>query len=89
MYHDLTLSETAHRLELSKSYVSELETGRKKASIDVLERYARVFDMPVSSLMLFAENSRFPNGATSSRKYIAEKALKMLQWIDTIGGQQR
>ncbi len=58
VYHDLSLVEAAERVGLSKSYVSELEKGHKKVSMEVLEKYATAFDMPMSSLMLFAEKIR-------------------------------
>ena len=59
VYHDLTQAETARRVGFSKSYVSELESGNKKVSIEALERYAAAFKLPVSSLMiLMIENQR-------------------------------
>jgi transcriptional regulator with XRE-family HTH domain len=86
IYHDLTQAELARRLGLSKSYISEIESGRKKAGLDLLERYSIEFNIPASSLLLFAEHA---NGSTSSRDlrtYVAEKTIKMLDWIATITG---
>jgi transcriptional regulator with XRE-family HTH domain len=51
----LTQAELAEKLELSKSFISELEAGNRKPSIDVLEKYAGFFRMPLSSLVLFSE----------------------------------
>ena len=83
-YHDLNLSEVADRVGLSKSYISEMERGHKKVSIDVLEKYAEAFDIPMSSLMLFAERAEDGGVADNARVYIADKAIKMLDWIATI-----
>jgi transcriptional regulator with XRE-family HTH domain len=84
VYHDLTQAETARRVGFSKSYVSELESGNKKVSIEALERYAAAFKLPVSSLMIFAEHSENRNFTEDVRVYVAGKVLKMLDWISTI-----
>ena len=49
-------AELAEMLELSQSYVSELENNKKQPTMDVLEKYAKVFDMKKSTLLLFAES---------------------------------
>ena len=38
-------AELAKKLELSQSYVSELENGKKQPTIEVLDKYAKVFEM--------------------------------------------
>lgn len=78
-YHRMTRTEVAAKLGLSKSYVSELERG-KKPTIDVIEKYASAFNLPVSSLMMFAESS--DSGRTDRfRTLAAGKVLKMLEWL--------
>jgi transcriptional regulator with XRE-family HTH domain len=82
-YHRLSQAELADSLNLSRSFVSELEkSGGKKPSIDVLERYANFFKIPVSSLLLFAERSGSPDQREKSRNYAADKVLKMLEWLE-------
>ena len=84
-YHRLSQTELADRLGLSKSYISELEAGSKKASLDVLERYAEQFQIPMSSLMLFAERSADADFGERSRSFAANKVLKMLEWLSKAG----
>jgi transcriptional regulator with XRE-family HTH domain len=81
-YHRLTQVELASKLELSKSFLSELEKGHKKASIDVLERYANFFRIPLSSLLLFAERSENADFSERTRTFAAKKVLKMLEWLE-------
>lgn len=38
-------AELAKKLELSQSYVSELENGKKQPTMEVLDKYAKVFEM--------------------------------------------
>lgn len=82
-YHRLSQVELAERLGLSKSFISEIEKeGGKKPSIDVLERYAAYFRIPMSSLMLFAERTDVADFSERSRTYAADKVLKMLEWLE-------
>ena len=83
-YHHLSQTELAARLDLSKSYISELEAGTKKASLDVLERYAEQFQIPMSSLLLFAERSADANFGDRTRSFAASKVLKMLEWVSEV-----
>jgi transcriptional regulator with XRE-family HTH domain len=79
-YHRLSQTELAAKLGLSKSYVSELERN-KKPTIEVIERYAEAFSIPVSSLLLFAEQSNKAGVPEKVRVIAAGKVLKMLEWI--------
>jgi len=54
VYHDLSQVDAAERLGLSKSYVSEIEKGDKNVSMATLQKYSEAFDIPMSSLLLFA-----------------------------------
>ncbi|MGJ3627810.1 helix-turn-helix domain-containing protein [Sphingomonas sp. MMS24-JH45] len=57
VFHDLNKTQVAARVGLSKSYVTELERGDKKVTLEVLEKYASAFKIPVSSLMFFCGKS--------------------------------
>ena len=89
VYHDLNLSEASQRVGLSKSYISEMERGHKKVSLDVLQKYSVAFGVPMSSLMLFAEHVEDGRLSEESRVYIADKALKMLEWIAEVTAIER
>jgi transcriptional regulator with XRE-family HTH domain len=83
-YHRLSQVEVAQGLGLSKSFVSELEKeDGKKPSIDVLERYAAFFKIPLSSLLLFAEQVESPSIGERTRMFAANKVLKMLELLET------
>ena len=81
VFHDLNQSELAERLGISKSYLSELESGKKAPTLELLQNYANTFGMPLSSLLFFAENVNNSSKSERARAAIASKALKMLQWI--------
>lgn len=81
VFHDMNQTALAERLGISKSYLSELESGKKSPTLELLQKYAETFGMPLSSLLFFVENVNFPSRSDRVRSAIAGKALKMLQWI--------
>lgn len=79
-YHRISQSDLADRIGISRSYINEIEKGKKEPSIDVLRKYSDLFDIPVSSLMLFAERSN-DSKVDGARVFAADKVLKMLEWL--------
>lgn len=79
-YHRLSQSDLAEQINISRSYLNEIERNKKEPSLEVLKKYAERFEVPLSSLMLFAEQE---SGATfdKARVFVADKVLKMLEWV--------
>lgn len=63
----LSLSEAAKSLELSKSYLSEIENNKKTPTLDILEKYASEFNVPVSHILFFSENFDEYEGVISKK----------------------
>ncbi|RTL89274.1 MAG: XRE family transcriptional regulator [Hyphomicrobiales bacterium] len=84
VFHDLKQNELADRLGVSKSYISEVESGKKQPTIEIINKYASEFSIPASSILFFSEQLESGEGtkAANARKYIADKVLKMLNFID-------
>jgi transcriptional regulator with XRE-family HTH domain len=84
-YHQLKQNELASRLGISNSYLSEIECGNKPPTLELLQVYSTVFKIPVSSILLFSEQT-LDEGNPSSRSKLriasADKILKILEWID-------
>lgn len=81
VFHDLTQKELAEKLGISKSHLSEIESGKKIPTLDLLKRYSDVFDVSMSSIMFFAEN---PNGDVDIEKlrgFISSKVLAIMNFI--------
>lgn len=82
-YHQIKQVDLAKRLEIGNSYLSEIENGLKKPSIDLLQKYAVVFKIPVSSIILFSEKIEEPKRPSEKlRVAAADKILRLLEWID-------
>jgi len=80
VFHDMNQTALAERLQISKSYLSEIESGKKPVTLELLQKYADAFGMPLSSLLFFAE--QVEGGPREKvRTAIAGKVVKMLNWI--------
>lgn len=54
--HKLTQLQLSNKLNISRSYISEIEKGIKTPSYDVLKKYSNEFKVPVSIIFLFSED---------------------------------
>lgn len=49
-------SEMSEMLQISRSYLSEIENNKKQPSLDLLKRYSEIYGIKLSSLILLSEN---------------------------------
>ena len=84
VYHHISQKDLAEKLSISNSFLSELEHGKKSPTLDLLGKYSDLFNIPVSSILMFSE-SIDNNDGNSKRKvvvnYFADKVLKILEWM--------
>ncbi|ENU4057525.1 TPA: helix-turn-helix transcriptional regulator [Acinetobacter baumannii] len=83
-YHGISQSDLSIKLGISNSYLSEIEKGKKKPSLDILEKYSEQFDMPLSSLLFFSE--KLDEGqplsiATKFKLASAKKIIRLMEWL--------
>ena len=79
-FHGLSMGEAAARLSLSKSYISEIESGQKNPTLKVLEKYSEVFEIPASSILFFAETMKEGEGTNAfrTRKFLSKKIIQII-----------
>lgn len=82
IFHDLKQVELAERLGVSKSHICEIEKGTKTPSLDLVERYAHEFKLPVSSIMFFAEELPQAKAGERVRAKIAGKVIDILRFVE-------
>ncbi|MDP2761346.1 MAG: helix-turn-helix transcriptional regulator [Sideroxyarcus sp.] len=80
-FHQLSQVELAKRLGISNSYLSEIESGSKSPSVDLLDQYSVVFKLPLSSILLFSEQLEEATPGNKLRVKAADKVLKLLEWV--------
>lgn len=79
-------AELADMLEISQSYVSELENNKKQPTIEVLDKYAKVFGMKKSTLFLFAESLEIEKEKQDKKQRMAYAGMKLLKILEKVGG---
>lgn len=75
--HQIERADLAARLGISRSHLSELESGKKNVTLEVLKKYADVFDVPPSTFLSFMEALE---GESDLRRARARKLLSVLEW---------
>lgn len=79
-------AELADKLEISQSYVSEIENNKKQPTMDILDKYAIVFDMKKSTLLLFAESLEEDHQMKKDKKQrVAWAGVKLLKILEKVG----
>lgn len=85
VYHNITQKRLADDLRVSKSYICEIESGKKRAGLDILESYAAHFNVPLSSLFFFSEELDRRKLTDRVQGNVAMAALRLL---DAIAGRE-
>ena len=76
--------DLAERLDLSKSFISELEKKETEKNLawTFWKDMPHILKYPSLSLLLFAEGTDSKKANEKARLYATDKILKMLEWIE-------
>ena len=70
--------DMSKELDLSASYLSEIENGKKMPSLQILESYARVFNMKLSTIVLLTEEQDKLSQEGKAKIFVRQMMLKTL-----------
>lgn len=73
--HGLKVVELAQKLGMAKSHISELESGAKNPTLNVLKAYAVQFKINASEILLLAE---FLDNSKALDDYLCPKIKAMM-----------
>jgi transcriptional regulator with XRE-family HTH domain len=79
LYWGKSQAEMADEVKLSQPYLSEIESGRKEVTLEILQRYSERFKVPLSSLLLFAERIEGEPNPSRRKIFVAGKTLSFLK----------
>ena len=82
IFHGLKQIELSKELNISASYISEIEKNIKQPTILTIEKYSKFFSISPSSILLFSENLNEPKLSDKFRKISTKKILKIMQWLN-------
>lgn len=80
-YHNVKQNQFCKEIGVAPSYISAIEGGKKEVTLDIVNKYAAYFNMPVSSLMLFSENLQRESLSEKLRVNFADKMIKIMEWV--------
>lgn len=79
-------TELSALLEISPSYLSEIENSKKQPSYDLLERYSKVYGIKLSSLILLSENLEEAEKAGKGNILIRSMMMRLINNMsDNVG----
>jgi len=81
LFSQQTQSALAGQLGISKSYLSEIESGKKNPPLDLIDRYSKIYDIPSSQILLFSEQMTGVSTGEKVRVFSAKQMLRFMQWI--------
>lgn len=81
IFYGYKAKDLAKKLDISPSFISEIEKGRKNPTLELLNRYSETFNMKVSTLLLFSESleADAPNDIKHNVAGVGMKLLKILE----------
>lgn len=85
VYHDLSQTQLSYELGVSNSFLSEVESGKKVPSLEVLGKYSERFGIPMSSLLFFSESLDSNRLTSAVRSSVGKKVLALLEWASHTG----
>lgn len=71
--------EMSELLGISSSYLSEIENGKKKVSMNLLDRYSELFGLRVSTLVRFSEDYEDAELNNAGQKFITSLISKVIE----------
>lgn len=80
--YGMSARELSGELDISPSYLSEIETGKKVPNLQLLEKYSNIFDIRISSLLYFAEELEPQNAITDKRIKLRDKVMVLMQALE-------
>lgn len=78
LVYSMSAKDLAKELDISASYLSEIENNKKNPSIDLLEKYSNIFDIKTSSIILMAEDYLDSKKKSKSDLFIQRRMLNLL-----------
>ena len=83
VFNGLNQQELADALNISASYLSQIESGKRTPGMDTVQNISRQFRIPVSSLVFFAEQLESDNGKGDRQRRLAF-GRKILSGLNSI-----
>lgn len=76
-----TAKELSRELEISGSYLSEIENNKKAPSLELLQKYSEIFGIKVSSLILLSEDMEEATAENKGQDFIKHMMFRLVNFM--------
>ncbi|DAB10113.1 TPA: transcriptional regulator [Candidatus Gastranaerophilales bacterium HUM_16] len=82
VFHDKKIKDLAAELDVSPSFITDIEKGNKKPSLELVDKYAKVFNTTKSALLFFSEEIEKGASKSKCKMLIRDYMLKFLKAVE-------
>jgi len=88
VFNGMTQKEMADELQMSDSYLSQIESGKRTPTLETISSVSKTLRIPVSSLMFFAEQLGSDRGAEDRERRLAfgRRLIEFLSKVERTAG---
>lgn len=79
-------NEMSSELGISASYLSEIENNKKQPSLELLQKYADIYGIRLSSLILLSENMDEAEKSGKGTSFVRNLMAHLIQSMSAIAG---
>ena len=83
--HGYKAKDLAVLLDISPSYLSEIEGGKKNPNLELLEKYSETFNVKLSTLFLFTEKISDDTFGKKAKLTIRDKLFSLMKFLESHG----
>lgn len=85
IFHNIKQGEMAKALDIHTSFLSEIETGKRKPSLELIAKYAEHFSIRPSAILFFSEELDKKGTKGAMKEKIRELMLAFLKSVEAYG----
>lgn len=82
-----TGTELSKKLDISVSYLSEIENNKKSPSLEILQKCADIYGIKLSSLILLSENYSEAKERNKGDKFIRSMMINLINGLSRNAGE--
>lgn len=89
VFHDMNAKTLSEKLDISEAMLSKIEKNKAKPSIELLRKYAEIFNTTESALLMFADNLDEKRKRSPFKVAIRNKMFALLQALEGLSNDKK
>jgi transcriptional regulator with XRE-family HTH domain len=80
--------DLAEQLEISSSYLSQIENNKRKPTLEIIVKYADIFSMRASTLLFLLEEYQDVSFGGKAKSNTKDIVLNLMKTLEKFGGYE-